>query len=608
MAAFRMAAELWERELVDPITVRVNVGFEDFGASKLGVTRVQRTTHRYQDVRTALAFGATSFSEAEAVGALPASGLPFLDAHGERLSSRITLSTANAKALGLSTGLNPFYGQPLANQADAQIQFNLKQAGDFDYDPTNGISPRQTDFVALAAREIGHALGFNSMVDLQDLRGNLPYDIHPSTLDVWRFDITSRSHNLTSERRQLTAAPAEFYDRRLEREFSWGRAVDDPICDSEIGACPADYWRDPLPGVMTPNLPLSAAVRLDDADVHAFDAIGYERRPVYNPRRPAQIEQLVVGWFTPEGDAPCLGCEVPDFPGGEFDDFAPPPAFSELPPEVRGTDFNLGVRIGLDLGIDGMRNRSGVGFASFREEIANRERFNYAPAPDVPGEQSLLPLVQFPELLPPSIMSFYFRSDESAGDPFTFIAVLGEDGAQFDPTIGERGGYRISGFVDGAADGVFDDDDAMMAFILGADGPDFPGGNGKLTTYNLVPDPLDNNFTPADEDAFDFGPFVPGDTWPFDGKVDLYDLNNVRNHFGEEGEYGTPGDTFRFDGVVDLSDLNEVRNNFGAGVSGSSAVPEPDSLWLAIGTVMVATLRVGRAAHLRGHRTQVSYE
>lgn len=54
----------------------------------------------------------------------------------------------------------------------------------------------------------------------------------------------------------------------------------------------------------------------------------------------------------------------------------------------------------------------------------------------------------------------------------------------------------------------------------------------------------------------------------FDGRVDLADLNNVRNHFGETGN--VLGDS-NGDRRVDLADLNAVRNNFGAGnATGSS--------------------------------------
>ncbi len=75
---------------------------------------------------------------------------------------------------------------------------------------------------------------------------------------------------------------------------------------------------------------------------------------------------------------------------------------------------------------------------------------------------------------------------------------------------------------------------------------------------------------------FDDGPVGPlGDTND-DGKVDLVDLNNVRNNFGAVGL----GDTDN-DNDVDLTDLNNVRNNFGA--VGSQAVPEPSTAILSLG-------------------------
>ncbi len=59
---------------------------------------------------------------------------------------------------------------------------------------------------------------------------------------------------------------------------------------------------------------------------------------------------------------------------------------------------------------------------------------------------------------------------------------------------------------------------------------------------------------------------LPGDT-NLDGRVDLVDLNNVRNNFGTVGA-GVLGDA-NDDGRVDLQDLNAVRINFGASASGT---------------------------------------
>ena len=67
-----------------------------------------------------------------------------------------------------------------------------------------------------------------------------------------------------------------------------------------------------------------------------------------------------------------------------------------------------------------------------------------------------------------------------------------------------------------------------------------------------------------------------------DGKVDLTDLNNVRNHFGAVGT-GLVGDAYPSDGVVDLKDLNAVRNQFGQSrFSNAASVPEPASFVAAL--------------------------
>ncbi len=65
--------------------------------------------------------------------------------------------------------------------------------------------------------------------------------------------------------------------------------------------------------------------------------------------------------------------------------------------------------------------------------------------------------------------------------------------------------------------------------------------------------------------AIALAPLLPGDT-DHNGRVDVADLNAVRNHFGADGKH-LSGDT-DFDGDVDVSDLNAIRNNFGRSLSG----------------------------------------
>jgi hypothetical protein len=98
----------------------------------------------------------------------------------------------------------------------------------------------------------------------------------------------------------------------------------------------------------------------------------------------------------------------------------------------------------------------------------------------------------------------------------------------------------------------------------------------------------------ADKNYFGMSPpdeGLNGDT-NGDGKVDLEDLNAVRNNFGNSGQAGsTPGDAYPFNGIVDLEDLNAVRNNFGA--AASSSVPEP-STWALFSVAGAALAMVAR--------------
>jgi len=70
-----------------------------------------------------------------------------------------------------------------------------------------------------------------------------------------------------------------------------------------------------------------------------------------------------------------------------------------------------------------------------------------------------------------------------------------------------------------------------------------------------------------------------------DGRIDIDDLNAVRNNFGAVGlaDGSLAGDTVPFDGKVNIDDLNAVRNNFGASVI--NVAPEPGGGVMLIGVV-----------------------
>jgi len=88
--------------------------------------------------------------------------------------------------------------------------------------------------------------------------------------------------------------------------------------------------------------------------------------------------------------------------------------------------------------------------------------------------------------------------------------------------------------------------------------------------------------------AFDGSRFIawswrpnPGDT-NFDDRVDIIDLNSVRNNFGYVGD-DRPGDVTG-DGQVDLRDLNEVRNHFGEDSGSADVVKFAAFSWPALAT------------------------
>jgi hypothetical protein len=82
-----------------------------------------------------------------------------LDADGSVNNTQLWLTTANAKAVGVSTVNN-------AAAPDASIRFSNAFASSFSYTRDNGQVPaNMIDFMSVAEHEIGHALGFVSGVD-----------------------------------------------------------------------------------------------------------------------------------------------------------------------------------------------------------------------------------------------------------------------------------------------------------------------------------------------------------------------------------------------------------------------------------------------------------
>jgi len=288
---FTLAASCWSVVLADDITINLKVGFQSLPSGVIGQTTSSYLEEPYASVVTALNARQTSADDHAAVAHLQSgssysrlinhtadnpnganSGTPYV-----RSLTSLSLTRANAKALGL-LGSGP--------EADATIRFSSSVA--YDYDPSDGTTQGQYDFATLAAHEIGHVLGFESVVDrLEQLGGSGSADQLPSTvLDLFRFSSVS-----------LAAGPGYLdctADTRAKFFSVDGGAT--RTAGFATGAAygtgyQAGHWQEfTWVGLMDPTVFPGMQRQISRTDLRAFDVIGYTVVP-----EPATGALVVVG-------------------------------------------------------------------------------------------------------------------------------------------------------------------------------------------------------------------------------------------------------------------------------------------------------------------------
>jgi len=305
------------------------------------------------------------------------------------------------------------------------------------------------------------------------------------------------------------------------------------------------------------------STRLTTAFAAAFLLAG-----CFSPGRTAAAGPLVAHWAFEEGrpDAPATG-PILDSSGNGHDGVAVNgPVYRETPggPSGLALDFN---------GTDQHLFIPDDPAFGFTDEFTVAVWVNARSLPTAEGARA--PIVARGDARPGmnalslalEDSNIVFRVEDAAGNraeisrPFRAVG----NWVQYVRTYRTRAGqsflhFRASDSVETDVQPIETLDPAMQpgVYIGGIDGAFFDGLIDEVRVYNRALFRNNNG-----------GLSLLGDTND-DGRVNIEDLNNIRNTFG--------GDCFgdaNFDGHCSIEDLNAIRNEFGSRLEHAAVVPEP---------------------------------
>lgn len=267
---FIEAAGIWESRISSNVTVNIKVGMVSLSSNVIGQAGSAWYRTSYSDFRTGVTQSATSTTDAAFLATLPTgttysrvinqtNDTPGSDPYATWIDtqSMIFINGSNAKALGLLSGTNA--------SLDASIQFNT--AFSFDYNRANGITYNQMDFVGVAAHEIGHALGFMSIVDSVDTEGGDAVDFLNMPMDFMRYSASSFALGISD----VSAGP--------EAKFTYINGVSIPMslgANIGNGQQASHFYLTGNLGMMAPTASYGQKLSVSDNDLLVMDALGWE--------------------------------------------------------------------------------------------------------------------------------------------------------------------------------------------------------------------------------------------------------------------------------------------------------------------------------------------
>jgi hypothetical protein len=270
---FEEAGQLWSASITNAVTINIQIGYESLGASILGTVSSSQFFVSYSTYRAALDSHRTSTYDTSALASLPnassyavsynrltdtGNSAPASATPAVGVSDRVIVNQSLLRALNIpGTFTDP----------DASITFSSDF--NFDFDRGDGITSGSFDFVGVAAHEIGHALGFNSIGDAIDNKALTANpldvtDIEPTTLDLFRFSAEGTRDISIGLSAYLSLDGGVTSLGSLSTGVNTGDGRQ------------ASHWKDNLGlGLMDPTLAAGELGSISTADLQALDIMGW---------------------------------------------------------------------------------------------------------------------------------------------------------------------------------------------------------------------------------------------------------------------------------------------------------------------------------------------
>lgn len=288
---FNIAAGYWAHMLTNDATINLGVKFAPLDPGVIGQTSTRGVDYSVAAWKSA--FDTTKSSSAidqnivlptltgggisGLTTGVDSSGnndvsLPPVQLNGKYASTVLYANSSLVKAMGGSVA------SPHDFDGNVEFSSNFK----FDFNPSNGISAGQMDFIGVAIHEIGHALGFVSGVDDFDYwsfpngpgGGVLGYDLNNtsifSALDMFRYSAPGQI--------DLTVGGTKYFSIDGGKTALAGNTFSTGAFNGDGNQ--ASHWKDlggcgGQLGIMDPNFCYAQMGFVTGLDLAAFDAMGW---------------------------------------------------------------------------------------------------------------------------------------------------------------------------------------------------------------------------------------------------------------------------------------------------------------------------------------------